>query len=861
MSIRAWIMALVLSATILPLVLAVFHFLADREAALKDAERAISSIALATARDLEDKIRGTSQLLYGLGQARYMDSEDRETCSKFLAEVLQEQPQYTGILTIRPDASLFCDSLRSGRELNLADRAYFQKALRQPSGVAVEPVFGRLTGLSVLQIAHPVRDEKGMLRFVLLASLNLAQYMETISRSPAYSSMVFMLVDRQGMVLTRHPVIDGAVGTSLATTPLFELAKSLANGAIGEESGIDGNARVWSVSRLPVEMDTGIHILVGVARADLAAAANRNLIYGISVLSILMILVMLAAWALGEYGIHRQFVRITRVANRLAGGDLTARIEPPFPSGSIGGLMRSINHSAEMLESHRLRIEELNERFTAVIKSSPAAILCIDSDGVVTLWNATAETIFGYSAAEAIGLPPPYISEEQRTAFAGLHRRALQGITIEDGEATATTKDGRIINIAFRSAPIRSSDDARPEVVFVISDVTEQRALEQQLRQAQKMEAVGQLTGGIAHDFNNLLTVILGNSEALVELLPSGSPAHSLAEITVRASVRGAELTNSLLAFSRLQALAPRVVDVNAMLQQMEGLLQRTLGEHIEIKLIARASWRAMVDQTQMETAILNLAVNARDAMPTGGHLSIETDNVVLDDTYASTNVEVPAGDYVMIAVTDTGTGMTPEVIAHAFEPFFTTKDVGKGSGLGLSMVYGFVKQSGGHLKIYSEVGQGTTFKVYLPRATDETGKAITGSEAPDMLRGNEAILVVEDDDLVRVHVERQLSTLGYRVTVAPDGATALDILRGNTPFDLLFTDVVMPGRINGPTLVREALGLRPNLKVLYTSGYTENAIVHHGRIDANVQLLSKPYRLLELATKVREVIHKPEAT
>jgi PAS domain S-box-containing protein len=388
-------------------------------------------------------------------------------------------------------------------------------------------------------------------------------------------------------------------------------------------------------------------------------------------------------------------------------------------------------------------------------------------------------------------------------------------------------------------------------------DVTELKITERQLQQAVKMEAVGQLTGGVAHDFNNLLTVILANAEILAEELESNPPLQALAKLAQKAAERGADLTKGLLAFSRRQALEPQPVDVNKLIARMDDLLRRSLGEEIEIETVTGAGlWRAQIDPTQLESALLNLAINARDAMPGGGKLTIETVNAHVDATYSAAHDEVVPGQYVLVCVSDTGSGMDKEVLARVFEPFFSTKEVGKGTGLGLSMVFGFVKQSGGHIKIYSELGKGTTVKLYLPRSYEAHG---AGDAAVSMKQeephGSETILLVEDDELVRTHVEGLLQHLGYKVVVAHNGVAGLALLEQGLNVDLLFTDVVMPGGMSGRQLVEKVKALRPNLKTLYTSGYTENAIVHHGHLDPGVHLIRKPYRRQELALKLRAVL------
>ena len=391
--------------------------------------------------------------------------------------------------------------------------------------------------------------------------------------------------------------------------------------------------------------------------------------------------------------------------------------------------------------------------------------------------------------------------------------------------------------------------------VIACADVTVRMHAELAARQAQKMEAIGHLTGGVAHDFNNLLQII-GTSLDQTAKEKDGDPRRAeRIQNALNAVARGARLTGQLLAFARRQALDPRSTNVGRAIQEMTDLLRRTLGERVEVEcVVAGGLWNTLIDPSQVENAILNLAINARDAMPDGGKLTIEVANAFLDDAYAAQHNDVTAGQYVMIGISDTGMGMTPDVIARAFEPFFTTKPEGRGTGLGLSQVYGFVKQSGGHIKIYSETGQGTTIKLYLPRTRkpqEGTGPVASGP----IEGGTDCILVVEDDADVRAATVDALSELGYRVLKAENAEQALTILSSGAPVDLLFTDVVMPGPVGVRELARRARELRPNIAVLYTSGYTQNAIVHNGKLDDDVSLLSKPYRREDLARKIRAMV------
>ena len=429
-------------------------------------------------------------------------------------------------------------------------------------------------------------------------------------------------------------------------------------------------------------------------------------------------------------------------------------------------------------------------------------------------------------------------------------RSARRGRQMRNFETRYVHKDGRPVTLTWMgtwSEPVRRH-------FFIGRDLTEKEAAEAQIRQAQKMDAVGQLTGGVAHDFNNILTVITGTIGILAEAVADKPELAAIAKLIDEAADRGANLTKHLLAFARKQPLQPREIDVNALVLETAKLLHPTLGEHIQITpLLAEDAWTAMADPNQLSTAILNLALNARDAMPNGGKLALETSNIYLDEAYAAMHNEVTVGNHVMVAVSDTGKGIAAAHLERVFDPFFTTKEVGKGTGLGLSMVFGFVKQSGGHIKIYSEEGHGTTVKIYLPRATGLEQTAVEAALATAQVEGgSETVLIVEDDAMVRNYVIAQIKSLGYSTLEAANAAEALILIDRNPAIDLLFTDVIMPGAMNGRLLADEALRRRPALKTLYTSGYTENAIVHHGRLDSGVLLLAKPYRKSELARMIR---------
>ncbi|WP_368507093.1 ATP-binding protein [Bradyrhizobium lupini] len=740
MSLRTRLLILVIAAMLVPASLVGLRFVQNRSSEVNAALANLSASADDIASDLGGKIQGTAQLHYGLARARDLDTRDKAACSAFLSDVREEYPQFTGILTIDPDGSLFCDSLRTNRTLDLRDRAYFKQALVSRN-VVVEPVFGRLTGISVLQIAYPVRSEAGALKLVLLASFNLRKFAE-YHHKRLLAEKDILLIDGKGTVLVAP---SGAgwtapVGASIAGSDLLGFATAPDQKAFQEVTDRDGRTQVWAVAHSPSIRDAGLYILVGRSKDGLVAAANRRLYEDMAILAVALLLLLAGVWILATVSVGRQVGRLANMAKRLGLGDLNARIPPPHPRGELGGLMTLLNDTAESLEQQRAAIADLNQK----------------------------------------------------------------------------------------------------------------------LSQSQKMEAMGQLTGGVAHDFNNLLTVILGNSEHLADRLAGNKELHRIAGDIATAAERGSDLTRSLLAFARKQPLRPRDIDIGEKIKEVEHLLRRPLGEHIECTFaLAPDLWLISVDPGQLTTALLNLVLNARDVMQLGGRLTIEARNVSLGESDLDINGEPRPGDYVMVAVIDTGSGMTAEVASRAFEPFFTTKEVGKGTGLGLSMVYGFVRQSGGLVQMQSAPRQGSTVRLFFPRLATPPNEDASPAEGIVTREGSETILVVEDNDMVRTYVESELKTLGYRVITAASGPAALDLLRQSGDIDLLFTDVVMPGGMFGPELARQAIQLRPGLKVLFTSGYSQNPVSAPDAIG-DARILTKPFRRRDLAAMLRSALSTP---
>jgi PAS domain S-box-containing protein len=711
---------------------------------------------------------------------------------------------YVGVIDERGDVIA---SARQSRPINLTDRAFFEEHQRSDSKALRigEPVLGRASGRWAIPLTRRFNKPDGSFGGVVDVAVDADHFISLFQKTELGPADVISLVRADGIVLARRRGAESSFGEDVSKSQLMTELARRPMGSYSSIDSVDQTRKFFSYRRLP---DYPVVVTVGMSEADALAP----------------------------------------VQDRYRGSMFQAILETAF----VGAFCVLI---ISMLLRQKRATARIREQL-AQIDQARDAIVVRGLDGRVQFWNKGAERIYGWSTAEASGKPVEELLHADPTKL----RQATETVLSSGewtGEVTHQHRDGHPVRVDDHWTLLRD-DVGRPRSILTIeTDITKQLVMEARLRQSQQLEAIGQLTGGVAHDFNNLLTVILGNAEMLADKLHSNPDLRKLAEMNVAAASRGAELTSRLLAFARRQALDPKAVDANKLLTGIHDLLRRTLPENIEIELAQGAElWLALIDPGQLENAVLNLCLNARDAMPSGGRLTIDTANARIDQEYAAQQGDIDAGQYVLITVTDNGTGIEPKDLGRVFDPFFTTKEFGKGTGLGLSMVYGFVKQSHGHIKIYSEVGHGTAVKMYLPRASeiDDEPEESPAQPAAD-LRGTAKILVVEDDEYVRNYAKDQLLDLGYCVFSMKNADDALKCLQQVPDIDLLFTDVVMPGGMGGRELAEQARKLRPGLKVLYTSGYTENAIIHQGRLDKGLHLLNKPYRRVELAQKIRAVL------
>jgi PAS domain S-box-containing protein len=770
-----------------------------------------------------------------------------------------ERNEPAGPVRIVPDAEL----------QTKGDRSYFLKTIaRSPDAVEVSAIelaqeHGAIVKphVPVLRVSAPVFQTDGHLFGIVIINVDLRKAFDNIRAAARPNARLYVVNEHGDYLIHPDPSREFAFEfgrSSKIQSDFPELADELEagemNAAVIEDKGGDR----FGVGMAAVTLAGGPRAMIIEAMpydtilASTRAVRNSSLIValGAALLAILLAAIMARS-------LTKPLRQMTTAIEGFTRGETP--VIPKGASGEVGTLARAFEHMSADVRAKTAALEHEIEERQRIFDTSLDLILITDKKGIYLRVSPAAKSILGFDPTEMVGHSAiDFIHPDDLESTRAEMRASRRGLLTRSFDCRYMHKDGHPVSLAW--AGVWSEPEQKH--FFIGRDMTERNKLEQQLRQSQKMDAIGQLTGGVAHDFNNILTVITSTIEVLSEHVREKPQLAAITKLIDEAAERGAELTRRLLAFARRQPLEPRDTDINALVRDTEKLVRPLLGAPIDIEVaLAQDTWRAMVDPGQLSTALINLTVNARDAMPNGGKLTIETKNVLLDDDYASMNSEVAPGPYTLIAVSDTGTGIPAPILDKVFEPFFTTKGAGEGTGLGLSMVYGFVKQSGGHIQIYSEDGHGTTVKIYLPRASGTDERQMLPLAPTQIQRGNETILVVEDDPLVRNNLVAQLRGLGYTAYATANGQEALAVLEGGTHIDLLLTDVVMPGGLNGRELADKVSQRWPGIGILYTSGYTEDAIVHHGRLDPGVRLLAKPYRRADLARMVRIALEARSAS
>ncbi|MHB8066917.1 MAG: ATP-binding protein [Desulfobaccales bacterium] len=867
-SLRFRLMIIVFLA-ILPMVgLIIYNDMERRQVATRNSERELLRVVQNCDSDYTHTIQQTQQLLAALAEFPAVRQFDALASSELFAKVIKQDSLYLNIMATRGDGEIFASAqpLLPGGPHNLADRLYFKRILQTKQFAAGELVFGHALGVATLPVAYPILDPSGQVLGVVAAGLNLQRLSSIFQINELSADTSFAIIDNRGRIMFRHPEPQKWVGKDVAHSEVVRIILEQKRGLV-KARGLDGRENLYAFLPLRGNVKEGF-VFTGIPLQTILGPARQALLRNLTSLGVVTVLALIFAWLLGFLFIIRRLNILTSSTKKLAAGDLSARTGLNYGKGQIDQLALAFDEMAATLQKREIErrqseedLRRSEEKYRVLVNQVPAVVYKGYLDWSLDCFDDKIEKITGYSKEDFnsrrvtwLDLIFPEDIEQARKRFA----EAGQNDRFCLNECRIRKKSGEVCWIQLRNQIIDDSAGNPDYISGVFFDITDRKQLEDQLAHAQKMEAVGLLAGGIAHDFNNLLSAIMGYSEILMLDLKVDEPLYQCAEEVMKAADQGAALTKKLLAFSRKQILQPRLIDLNAIVTDMDKMLRRLLGEDLDLETYYAANLGLVkADPGQIEQILMNLAVNARDAMPEGGKLTIETASVYLDESYAQSHAEVSAGPYVMMAVTDNGAGMDPERLSHIFEPFFTTKECGKGTGLGLAMVYGIVKQSGGHIWVYSEPGQGTTFKVYFPRAGEGSLPLAPQPARTRILpiTGKETILLVEDDTVLQGLVTRALRKYGYTVWEAANGKEALAICeKEKGPVHLLLTDVVMP-QMGGRELAERLVPLRPGIKVLYMSGYTTNAVVHHGVLDAGINFIQKPVKILSLIQKVREVL------
>jgi PAS domain S-box-containing protein len=888
-SLRGLLLAIVLILTIPPLVLeaVLLYGYAVGERARAEAE--LEESAKGAANLIDSKFKSAESILRVLAASPLLTASDLASFENLLREVSRDFGH--PFVLIEPDGTQVINTFaQPGGMLPRSNPHRWVPAIAERRPYVTNIFRGALSAEGTVAVVVPiVRD--GVVKWTLALSLYGRDFADVIMAPGVPANWIVSVVDRDGVHLLRsHKNEEFALRTLVPD--LVAHLKAQQSGTL-RTTTLEGIPAISTTARAP---NSAWAVAIGRPADELTAPLQRQyrnlFLAGLLIVGVGMGIALLLARR-----IDNAVANMSAQAQALARGEPLPQVTTGFAEARIIDQalakasailkdreegMRALNESLEQKVAERtaelaaanaeLRTEmrrraQSEQNFSVLVQGVvDYSLILLKPDGTVATWNQGAERMKGYAAAEIVALHfSRFYTEEDRAR--GVPETVLAAAAREgkvEVEGWRVRKSGERFWAHTVLDAIRGEGGKLIGYAKITRDITERRQSEgdlkraqDQLAHAQKMEATGQLTGGIAHDFNNMLAVILASARLLQERIKRGENVQQFIDGIRDAAERGATLTKRLLAFSRRQPLAPQPVDANRLVTDMTEIFRRTIPENIEIETVLSGGlWVTRADPSALENALLNLVTNARDAMPEGGKLTIETANTHLDDGYAAAHSEVTAGQYVMIAVTDTGSGMPPEVIGRAFEPFFTTKPVGKGTGLGLSQVYGFAKQSNGHVEIYSESGHGTTLKIYLPRVhapdTAVTRQHEGGGDLA-LARHNEQILLVEDDATVRAMAYEMLIELGYRCTSASGGAEALEILEHKS-VALMITDVIMPG-MNGRQLADAAKQRWPDLKVIFASGYTQDAVVHNGVIDAGVALLTKPFTLEALSHKLREVL------
>jgi len=879
----------------------------QREREVETAKNNVLLMVQSLAAQQDQIILGTKQMLSTLAQLPEIQNLDANACNRLLNQLNKRFPFYSVLAGATPDGNMFTASTPfEPNSINLSDRTHLKDAINTLDFSAGEYIVGRASRVSSINYAYPVLDAEKKLMAILIAGFKLDEYALFIKNAQLPDGSVVAITDHKGIRLFRMPETDAAaIGQSLPFKVFEKVSGALDHGIFEHLSG-DGVYRIYAYKQLRLSDNSQpyMYMFVGLPKDKILATANLEMWRNLTFLGIAALVAITLVWMFANFILVRPIRRLVDATLRFGHGEMDARTQLPHSLDELGKLAKSFDDMASLLEvkdqERQKAVEELkhandnleqrvqerthdlaasNERLTRsteelqhsfifqqrLIDALPIPVFYKDLEGRYLGCNSSFENYFGQKWEELIGKSVYELSPKE---LAGIYQEKDQALLQNPGiqvyESVVKDADGVIRDVILHKATFNNMDGSVGGLIGAFLDITDiktaekmRKKLESQLFQAQKMESVGRLAGGVAHDYNNMLTVIVGYTQlALEELTPENQISEYLRQV-YDAAIRSTAITRQLLAFARKQVIAPMVLDLNETVESMLKMLRRLIGEDLDLVWRpATGLWSVVMDPSQVDQVLVNLCVNARDAINGVGRVTIETGMATFDEAYCADHLGFIPGEYVLLAISDDGCGMDRETVKKIFEPFFTTKVMGQGTGLGLATVYGIVKQNNGFINVYSEPGEGTTFKIYLARRAEPAGEAAKESPKEVLPLGHgEVILIVEDEASILDLARRILGKLGYTVLTANLSSQALNLAEEHHgEIHLLITDVVMP-EMNGKELSLRLQKVYPRLKTLFMSGYTANVIAHRGVLDEGVQFLQKPFSIESMAAKVEKAL------
>lgn len=855
---RLWV---VFALTLIPaLLLFSGSFFEERTNNIKQAREEVTRVVRLFSARQQAQIESTRVLLSVLANMPAVKNHDLMGCSRVFSDIVEKDPTFANIRLNDLDGNVLCSGVPFSGILNTRDWPAFSWALAQRDFVVGDYRIGVVTGKPSLHCGCPIFDDEGKMTAVLLAALDLKWLNQFAheARLPEGASLTVM--DGNGTVLAREPNPELWVGKSYVDHAVLKaFLKTRGEGTV-TGVGLDGIERLYAYTKLTEAKGVPICVYSGIPHAVIVRSANRMMAFRIWILAGIMIIGLGAGWLVSRRTLVQPVMALLEAARRLGTGDFSARTGLRHSKDEFGQLAASFDRMASHIEEHwqeLTRAEQEVRRFKVIADNAHYGMVILDTAHTVLYANKAFAEMHGGTETDVLGKPYSVLHhcDTRCELDIALERLQKEGV-LDLMEIRHCRPDGAWFPVLVHGVVARQSS-GEPEFMALLSaDASERAALEEQFRQMQKMESIGRLAGGVAHDFNNLLSVILGYGEMLEREVDGEQDKKEMVSEILHAGERAKNLTMQLLAFSRKQIMQMEVLNLNHVIEDMEKMLRRLIGEDIVLSLHLGTDLAfVQADPAQLQQVLLNLVVNARDAMPQGGKIFVETANTFWDCDYARKHANAHSGPYVMLAISDTGNGMDEETKRHVFEPFFTTKPKGQGTGLGLSTVDGIVRQHGGHIHLYSEPGRGTTFRIYFETVDSKTPSAKEEAPVADDINGTETVLVVEDEDNVRSLICGVLRKHGYRIieAVIPEEAV-YHARQAPGEIDLLLTDVVMPN-FNGRQVYEQVSALRPNIRVLYMSGYADELIAHHGLISGEFALIQKPFTLQGLLKAVRNAL------